>query len=1135
MTRRMLGACWATVLLCLLFAAPAWGHEQTGDNSWYWQRPTPQGNTVQDITMRGGGKGTAVGGRGTILHTTDGGANWYADFSGTNYDLYAVKFLDERTGFATGAGGTVLATTDGGANWTRNNTITNTALRFYGIDFATTQTGMAVGGNVISPTQSPSVAYRTTNGGATWGNVTPHVDESYYDVLFTSSTQGWIVGDNSGVEGIGGFLRTSDAGSTWWTPGRYAGIGLRAIDFATETTAWAVGQPALSDSGQILRSTDAGIHWWDVTSAEATDALWDVAFTSPTEGWAAGNNGELMHTTDGDTWTREDPLSPTSIGYRGLTFPDAGNGWLVGTGGTMLATTDGGASWDPKAGSLDETMADISSVGTDSVWAVGGSAILHSDNQGADWSEQTTVPGVELYGVSMADTSNGWAVGTDGAIRNTVDGGSTWTTQTSDATEALYAVTSTSDLAAWAAGENGMIVHTSDGGANWVTQPMEMYGAFYDIFFIDESNGWATGYDTVLYRPVIVHTTDGGATWRWQDSGIPASMLTFGIDFANATDGNVVGEYGMIYRTTDGGAHWGLVSTGVTGEHLRGVALADDGTGWIVGDNGTMLYSADTGRTWEATISPTDADWKRVRSVNGPTVWAVGEQGNIVSSFDPAWATTPPHYVRDFAAAGGDGHVSLAWVNPRDRDFAVVRALRSETGFATSATDTVSQTIAYEGTGTAYDDTGLTNATTYYYTMYAGDDAGLWSTAVTATATTVDLPPDRVTSLGATPDESQVALAWTNPTNWDYAATRLLRSSVGYATTATPGGDQTQVYDGASTTCTDTGLINGTPYYYTAYARDAAGLWSAATTVSATPFDRLPGPVTGLAAVAGDEETYLSWTNPVDADYAATRVLRSTSAFATTSTPGGGQTQVYDGPSTTATDTGLTNGQLYYYTAYARDGAGGWSTGATTTARPTANTTFALSSSTALTSYGGTAILTGDLRNSYGSIPSRLNVTVWRSLNSGATWTKIGTARYDWTALAYKFGPVLTANSLFQMRFGGETANLACTSNNVSVSSRAYLGRPLMASSVRAGSYFSITGLLLPPHTGTTELKFYRYVGGVWQYHSTKNATNSAHTYYTKYSASYRLTGRGRYYVKARHSDSNHAETYSATTSFTVY
>ncbi len=74
---------------------------QTG---WSWQNPLPQGNSLNAVAVLDSDTVTAVGADGTILRTTDGGANWTFQSSGTTNDFKAVSFVGAKTGTAVGAG-----------------------------------------------------------------------------------------------------------------------------------------------------------------------------------------------------------------------------------------------------------------------------------------------------------------------------------------------------------------------------------------------------------------------------------------------------------------------------------------------------------------------------------------------------------------------------------------------------------------------------------------------------------------------------------------------------------------------------------------------------------------------------------------------------------------------------------------------------------------------------------------------------------------------------------------------------------------------------------------------------------------------------------------------------------------------
>ena len=88
---------------------------------WFWQNPLPQGNHLYDVSFTDANTGTAVGDAGTILRTTNGGALWTSQPSGTTNQLFGVYFTDASTGTAVGGNGTILRTTTGGVIWVKED------------------------------------------------------------------------------------------------------------------------------------------------------------------------------------------------------------------------------------------------------------------------------------------------------------------------------------------------------------------------------------------------------------------------------------------------------------------------------------------------------------------------------------------------------------------------------------------------------------------------------------------------------------------------------------------------------------------------------------------------------------------------------------------------------------------------------------------------------------------------------------------------------------------------------------------------------------------------------------------------------------------------------------------------------
>ena len=119
-------------------------------------------------------------------------------------------------------------------------------------------------------------------------------------------------------------------------------------------------------------------------------------------------------------------------------------------------------------------------------------------------------------------------------------------------------------------------------------------------------------------------------------------------------------------------------------------------------------------------------------------------------------------------------------------------------------------------------------------------------------------PPANVSSFTATAGDGQISLSWTNPTT-DFAGVRILRKTGSYPADYNDG---TVVYDNSGASYLDTGLSNGTTYYYKAFSRDAVLNYSSGAQVSAAPQDSIaPSQISTLAATSVNSSSIrLNWT-----------------------------------------------------------------------------------------------------------------------------------------------------------------------------------------------------------------------------------------------------------------------------------
>jgi hypothetical protein len=102
-------------------------------------------DTYYAVYFTDANNGWAAGVSGITYHTTNGGASWSAQTSGTTDTIRNVVFTDANNGWATGANGTILHTTNGGANWSAQTS--GTAEYIFDCFFLDGSNGWAVGSN----------------------------------------------------------------------------------------------------------------------------------------------------------------------------------------------------------------------------------------------------------------------------------------------------------------------------------------------------------------------------------------------------------------------------------------------------------------------------------------------------------------------------------------------------------------------------------------------------------------------------------------------------------------------------------------------------------------------------------------------------------------------------------------------------------------------------------------------------------------------------------------------------------------------------------------------------------------------------------------------------------------------------
>lgn len=279
----------------------------------------------------------------------------------------------------------------------------------------------------------------------------------------------------------------------------------------------------------------------------------------------------------------------------------------------------------------------------------------------------------------------------------------------------------------------------------------------------------------------------------------------------------------------------------------------------------------------------------------------------------PTGDTIPPAAPTGLVATPGNTQVQLGWADNTETDFdryRVYRATVSGGPYTLIATATVSD----------YTATGLSNGTTYYFVVTAVDDFGYESldssqVSVTPAAPPGDgTPPAVPTGLTAAAGDRQISLNWNNNSEGDFASYKIYRAP-------TSGGSYTLIATRIVSDYVDTGLTNGTSYFYKVTAVDTSSNESAQSSFvtaipAAAPGDFTPpAPPTGLTAAASDRAVALDWNNNGEGDLSHYRVYRSL-------TSGGSYTFIATRTVSNHTDGTLTNGVTYFYRVTAVDISG---------------------------------------------------------------------------------------------------------------------------------------------------------------------------------------------------------------------
>ncbi len=357
-----------------------------------------------------------------------------------------------------------------------------------------------------------------------------------------------------------------------------------------------------------------------------TETINDVSMVSATEGWAAGEGGLIVHTTDGGlNWMRQ--TSGTTDPLNAIHFEDAQHGWAAGN--DMIYTQDGGRTWQQSNWSLD-TVYGITCADLNICYASRGGTYLHKTTDGGrNWFIINLPFDVGLP--QFFDARNGVASGEGGVLRTT-DAGQTWTTWAR--THGGYFINFNEG---WSV-SGSSAERTIDGGLTWQPQTLPAGSWIYGFRMFDAQNGIGVGS-----QENIVRTTDGGATWTTQRA--PSSIYPlWSVSYGDLAHIVAVGNSGTVLSSADGGLTWTRSPKTQNPKQVNRVTATDVNHAWSANADGEVMYTSNGGATWSfVSLAPpvAAADVVGIEFSDNSNGWAALRDG-----------TTGPSYVYRSADGG---------------------------------------------------------------------------------------------------------------------------------------------------------------------------------------------------------------------------------------------------------------------------------------------------------------------------------------------------------------------------------------------------------------------------------------------------------------------------------------------------
>jgi photosystem II stability/assembly factor-like uncharacterized protein len=296
------------------------------------------------------------------------------------------------------------------------------------------------------------------------------------------------------------------------------------------------------EHGVIITSDDNGLSWAQA-AVPVNVEITAIAFTSPAQGWAAGQYGVILHTKDaGATWQIQlnglqanqltlaaaqaavaagDPSPGTPLAMKRAGHFISGGAdkpflsiWaqnpqdaiVFGAYRLAMKTTDGGAHWTDWSlhvgDAFSHNLYDVATVGNQLYIAAETGLVFRSTDGGQSFAELAPPGNATLFGVIGTGDHNVLVFGVAGEAALSQDGGKSWNAISFGTSDNLIAATKLRDGSIVVANEDGRLYRSVTAGQSFLPLRFAAPMAVFDLAQAPDGSLILAGNDGILRVPM---------------------------------------------------------------------------------------------------------------------------------------------------------------------------------------------------------------------------------------------------------------------------------------------------------------------------------------------------------------------------------------------------------------------------------------------------------------------------------------------------------------------------------------------------------------------------------------------------------------------------------------------------------